>query len=92
MEIEVKFFANFRELTDESEIVFEIKEGSNINDLLIEIIEEWPILSDEFFDGDKLKDYVNVFLNHRNIKDDEGLEAELSEGDTVAIFPPVSGG
>ena len=47
---------------------------------------------DKIFDGDNIREYVNVLVNGRSINFLEGLKTELSDGDEVAIFPPVAGG
>jgi len=39
------------------------------------------------FDGEKIKPYVNVFLNGKNVLDLDGLETGLIVNDEVAIFP-----
>ncbi len=36
--------------------------------------------------------YAGVFLSGRNIKSLGGLEAPLSDGDSLQIVPPISGG
>jgi len=36
--------------------------------------------------------HVNVFVNTANIRDREGLDTALVEGDEVIILPSVSGG
>lgn len=92
MEILVKFFANFREMTDVSKEKFEVNDHSTVIDLLDQVTKEYPDLSNELFEDEELSSYVNVLINHRNIKDIEGLDTKLEQNDSVAIFPPVSGG
>ena len=36
--------------------------------------------------------YAGIFLSGRNIKSLGGLDAPLSEGDSLQIVPPISGG
>ncbi len=92
MSVEVKFFANFREIVGQKKIT--IKTDS-VKDLLQKIKEEYSELSSEIFSNPKnveLKEFVNVMVNGRRIGMLEGVETELEDGDTVAIFPPVAGG
>ena len=41
---------------------------------------------------DDLREDVVILKNGRNIAHFKGLDTELTDGDDVAIFPPVSGG
>ena len=36
--------------------------------------------------------HINVFVNSDNIRDREGLDTRVEEGDLVTILPAVSGG
>jgi len=45
------------------------------------------------FDQDgKIRSDVNIFKNGRHINYLNGIETEVEEGDTIAIFPIVRGG
>ena len=87
--IKVKLFANIREFTKTKEL--EVDSGT-VGDILKKLNEKYPGFEKMIFDGEKIKPYVNVFLNGRNVLDLEGLETGLSVNDEIAIFPPVSGG
>lgn len=39
-----------------------------------------------------LRRHLNVFVNHDNIRDKDGLDTPLAPGDEVTILPAVSGG
>lgn len=43
-------------------------------------------------DTGAVRRHVNVFVNSANIRDREGLDTALAEGDEVIILPSVSGG
>ncbi|QSB05908.1 ubiquitin-like small modifier protein 1 [Natronoglycomyces albus] len=43
-------------------------------------------------DEGSLHRFINVYVNDEDIRFLGGLEAELSEGDTVTILPAVAGG
>jgi molybdopterin synthase sulfur carrier subunit len=93
MEVTVKFFANFREVTGKGKIT--ITEVSNIRQLLNELVKEFgQELSDLLYESSsgKLRDNVNILVNGRAIGFMGGIDAELKDGDTIAIFPPISGG
>lgn len=92
MPVEVKFFANFREIVGQKKTTME---ANSIQDLLLKIRDEYSELNPEIFsdpENAELNDFVNVMINGRRINMLEGTETELENGDTVAIFPPVAGG
>ena len=39
-----------------------------------------------------LRPFVNLFLRGRNVRDLDGLDTRLSDGDTLMIVPSVAGG
>ncbi len=76
--------------------------GIRETQLEAEVVQEViDILSNQF--GDKfrkmvlepdgsLKSYFHVLVNGRHVRLQQGLQTPLSEGDIVAIFPPIGGG
>ncbi len=84
--INVKLFANFREFTKTKEL--KIK-GETVRDVLLALCRNYPGMEDMLFDGDKLRNHVNVFLNGNSVTN---LDVRLKQDDEIAIFPPVSGG
>ncbi len=92
MIVRVRSFASFREILGKEQNV-EVKEGSTIRDLLEGLISTRPSLKSAIFDDSgKVREYVILMKNRKNIESLEGLETLLSEGDEVAILPPVAGG
>tara|TARA_B100001029_G_C14776823_1_gene294297 strand:- start:146 stop:427 length:282 start_codon:yes stop_codon:yes gene_type:complete len=81
MEIEVLFFASYREKAGVKSCTFEISPGSNLKGLIDKIVQKFPKLHS---DPSKIVAAINEeFSDQSQI---------LSEGDIVALIPPVSGG
>lgn len=87
--VKVRLFANIREIVGERELFLDSTTVSGVLDMLTSIK---PDLRDVLFEDDTLRPYITVLLNGRNITEIDGVMSALSEGDEVAIFPPVSGG
>ncbi|KXB03225.1 hypothetical protein AKJ45_02160 [candidate division MSBL1 archaeon SCGC-AAA261F19] len=92
MEIEVKFFANFRELVGQKRILVS---ANTVRELLENLRDGYEGLRKELFVDEEnvaLKESVNVTVNGRRIEMLDGIDTELRDKDTIAIFPPVAGG
>ncbi|AEK73359.1 molybdopterin converting factor, subunit 1 [Thermococcus sp. 4557] len=88
MRVTVRYFARYRSLVGKGEEELEVPDGITVLELIELLKERHPVLRNEVFaEEDDLAD-VNVSRNGRYVRFDEVLR----DGDTVAIFPPVSGG
>jgi sulfur-carrier protein len=95
-EVKVKLFANLREAAGTSEILLS---EERVSDVLLSLIENYPGLKDLIFEKPEgvvqtpvLCRSINVLINGNNVRHLEGLDTSLSNGDEVAVLPPVSGG
>jgi molybdopterin synthase sulfur carrier subunit len=92
MIIHVRSFASFRDILGK-ELSVELKEGSTVKNLLDDLISTRQRLKSAVFDeSGKVKEYVILMKNRKNIESLDGLDTKLAEGDEVAILPPVAGG
>jgi len=87
--IRVKLFANLREFAGTKEL--DVDSGT-VREVLQKLCRKFPGFEKMIFDGEKIKPYINVFLNGMNVLDNGGPETMLHTDDEIAIFPPVSGG
>ena len=91
MELELRFFANFREIVGQKEITGRYDGVSTIGDLIEALSDEYPDM--ELLEGDgSLREFITVMRNGRDVAHIEGLQTALDDGDTVSVFPPVAGG
>ncbi len=77
----VKFFVATRDAVGKPKINLTVPRGTTANDLLQILKKKYPVL-------DKSLKQVIVAVNKETGKGDE----KLSDGDEVALLPPVSGG
>ena len=87
--VSVRLFANLREIVGNPRLVFE---ASTIRAVLMTLRSEHPALQPLLCDDGEVRPYITILINGKNIRDMEALATTLSDGDEVAIFPPVSGG
>ena len=67
--------------------------GSTVAQLLDALVEECPDAKKALFDGEgKLRSFVNVFVDGRNIKELAGFATEVPEGAEVMLIPAIAGG
>ena len=92
MIVTIRAFADYRGIIGKDmELV--LAEGKTIGDLLAELGDRRPALRQEMFaPTGKLKEFINIFINGRNIAFLDDMATTLVDGDTVALFPPVAGG
>jgi MoaD family protein len=66
--------------------------GGTLKDLLADLDERYPGLSDRLRKDGGLSRYVNIYVNEEDARHLGSLDAPLAEGDTVSIIPAVAGG
>ena len=71
----------------------ELDDGSTAKELLDSLCLSQQRLKSALFDeSGKIREYVILMKNRKDIDSFDGLETTLSDGDEVAILPPVAGG
>ena len=68
-------------------------EGASVGELLERLAGEHTALKQHLFAADgRLRSFVNVYVNDRDIRRLEHQETRVSPGDTVSIIPSIAGG
>lgn len=72
----------------------EIKEGTKISELLVDLALGYTDFRKVVFNPDigKVSEQVNVILNNNLLQDADVTEATLNDGDTITLLPVYSGG
>lgn len=66
--------------------------AGTVGSALNELTERYPQLREHLFQGDDLRNFVNLFIGEEDVHFLQGLETLLREGDTLRILPSIAGG
>lgn len=66
--------------------------GDSVSAALSDLTSQHPDLRQHLYDGDKLRSFVNVFLNEEDVRYLDGAETAVSDNDTLMIIPSIAGG
>jgi len=66
--------------------------GATLDELLNNLDAAHGGLRERLVDGEKLRRFVNVYLNDEDVRFLGGLETQVKDGDTVTVLPAVAGG
>jgi len=67
--------------------------GRNIAELLGDLVDKYPQIKTHIMDknGDPRR-FINLFINQINIKELDGINTKIVEGDYIILLPSISGG
>jgi molybdopterin converting factor small subunit len=87
----VKIPAALRSYTD-GQVEISV-DASTVGEAVQELVERFSSLKPYLYDGDdKLRPFVNLFVEEHNVKDLDGLKTPLGEDSRVLLVPSISGG
>jgi molybdopterin converting factor small subunit len=66
--------------------------GNTVADVLNDLAAQHPGLKTHLFEGNNLRNFVNVFIGEDNTRDLQGLATPVKEGDALRIIPSIAGG
>jgi molybdopterin synthase sulfur carrier subunit len=92
MELELRFFATFREAAGGKTVTAEFADGSTVGDVLRELEAEYEGMDGRLIVDGGLAPQINVLKNGREVLHLDGLDTPLDDGNRVSVFPPVAGG
>jgi len=89
----IRFFGDLQDYTRKSWTTLEVKQGSTILDLILQLAENLnPDLSNKILMMKEIRPEIKVLLNGRNIAHLKGLMTELRDHDLVSFLPIAGGG
>jgi molybdopterin synthase sulfur carrier subunit len=93
----VRFFTILREIIGKKEETLQFRKGEEVtvNRVLERLSEKYGKAFDEYvYDHGtrEVKGFLQFLVNGRSVSSSKGIETMLSDGDILAIVPPVSGG
>jgi len=67
--------------------------GSKISDALADLTTQFPAIKPHLFnEGGDLRPFVNLFVGESNIKDLQGVDTPIKDGDRIMLIPSIAGG
>jgi len=91
MRVKVKLPAPIARYTDDKTIVD--AQGSTIREIIDDLDRRYPGLKNKFLDKTgKPHRFVRIHVNKIDIRELNGLDTKLEEGDEVALIPAFVGG
>ncbi len=92
MNLELRFFATFREAVGQKTIEREYDDGATVGDVLAELEAEFDGLEGQLLEDGAIRPQLSVLKNGRDVTHANGPETDLTGEDTLSVFPPVAGG
>jgi molybdopterin converting factor subunit 1 len=81
MKVQVRLFAALREATGMAQMELDLPPQAKVQDLMDSLAEQYPALRPRL-------GFVHAAVNRQYVS----VQAELRDGDEVALVPPVGGG
>lgn len=67
--------------------------GASIAEALTDLTAQYPAIKPHLFnEGGDLRPFVNLFVGEKNIRDLQGVDTPINEGDRVMLIPSIAGG
>lgn len=66
--------------------------GETVGAVLNDLTTQYPDLRKHIFEGETLRNFVNVFVGEEDIRYRDGLETDLAPGENLRIIPSIAGG
>lgn len=93
MELELRFFATFREAVGQKTITREYETDElTVGEVLAQLESEFDGLEGTLLSDGEIREMLSILKNGQGVVHMDGADTLLSDGDTLSVFPPVAGG
>jgi len=67
--------------------------GAKVLDALTDLTTQFPAIKPHLFnEAGELRPFVNLFVGESNIKDLQGVDTPIKDGDKLMLIPSIAGG
>ena len=67
--------------------------GVKISETLNDLTNQFPAIKPHLFnEAGELRPFVNLFVGENNIKDLQGVDTPVKDGDRIMLIPSIAGG
>jgi sulfur-carrier protein len=89
----IKAYATLRDLLGAGVFEVPLDEPTTVEVVLRRLVADCPAFGKKLWGDDgHVTGYVTVLLNGRSVEYLSGMATPVTEGDAIALFPPVGGG
>ncbi len=67
-------------------------DGVTVGEALNNLTATYPDLRQHLYEGDKLRNFVNVFLGDEDVRFLDGMDTEIDANASLRIIPSIAGG
>jgi molybdopterin synthase sulfur carrier subunit len=85
----INFFASLRKTVGTKEIIVP---GSSLHVVMDTLVETYPELREQVWDGERLRPHIIITINGHNLDPEQVADIPIKPDDKIAIFPPIAGG
>ncbi len=66
--------------------------GTSVGEMLDDLTSRYPAVRTHLYDGDQLRDFVNIYLNRADIRQLDGEQTAVADDDMLLLVPSIAGG
>jgi sulfur-carrier protein len=66
--------------------------GATVEEALADLFARHPALRDRVTDDGRLSEFINVYVNGRDVRYRDGLATAVTDEDTIILLPAMAGG
>lgn len=68
-------------------------EGTTVSEAMAALLSRFPALSKHLYDAKgNMRSFVNLYVGDEDVRQIDGLDTELEDGDEITIVPSIAGG